>query len=40
MVRQNLCGTKLPPFEESGGAVELEILSAVEMALLVEMVVN
>jgi hypothetical protein len=36
----NLPGTKLAPLGESGGAVELEILSRVEVALRIEMVVH
>ena len=34
-----LCSTELTPLGKSGGAVELEILAAVEMALLIEMIV-
>ena len=37
---RNLCRTKLAPLGESSGAVELEILSAVEGAFLVEMVAD
>ena len=37
---RNLCRTKLAPLAESGGAIELEIVSAVECALLVEMVAD
>ena len=33
-------GSKLTPFGEGCGAIELEILAAVKVALLVEMVVN
>jgi len=36
----NLPGTKLAPLGESGGAVELEILSRVEVALRIEMIVH
>ena len=35
-----LCRTELAPLGESGGTVELEIVSAVERALLVEMVAD
>ena len=35
-----LCRTELTPLSESGSAVKLEVFSAVEMALRVEMVVN
>ena len=34
-----LCGTELTPLGEGGGAVQLEIFAAVEMALLIEMIV-
>jgi hypothetical protein len=37
---QNLFRTKLAPLSESGGAVKLEIVSAVERAFLIEMVVD
>jgi hypothetical protein len=37
---QNLFRTKLAPLSESGGAVKLEIVSAVERAFLMEMVVD
>jgi len=33
-------GSKLTPLGEGGGAIELEILAAIKVALLVEMVVN
>ena len=36
----NLFGTKLAPLGESGGTVELEIISAVKGSFLIEMVVN
>jgi hypothetical protein len=36
--RANLCGTKKPPLGKGRGAVEFEVLSRVETALLVEMV--
>jgi hypothetical protein len=32
--------SKLTPLAEGGGAIELEILAAVKVALLVEVVVN
>ena len=35
-----LCRTELTPLSESGGAVELEFVSAVEVAFLIEMVVD
>ena len=35
-----LAGTELPSFVKRGGAVLLEVLSAVEMALLVEVIVD
>ncbi len=37
---RNLRGTKLAPLGESGGAVDLEVLSAVETALQIEMVLD
>ena len=36
----NLPGTKLAPLGESGGSVEFEIVTAVEGAFLVEMIVD
>ena len=36
----NLCGTELAPFGESGGTVDLEIVSAVEGAFLIEMIMD
>lgn len=36
----NLPGTKLAPFSKSSGPVELEIVAFVEVALLIEIVVN
>lgn len=36
----NLCGTELAPFGESGGTVDLEIVFAVEGALLIEMIMD
>ena len=33
-------GSKLMPFGEGGGAIELEILAAVKVALLVKVIVN
>ena len=36
---ERLCGADLAPLGESGGTVQLEIFTAVEMALLIEMVV-
>jgi hypothetical protein len=36
---ERLCGTELAPLGKSGGAVQLEIFAAVEMALLIEMIV-
>ena len=36
---ERLCSTELAPLGESGGAVQFEIFSAVEMALLIEMIV-
>ena len=37
---QLLCRTKLAPLSQSGGTVQSEIYSVVEMALLIEMVVD
>ena len=37
---RNLCGTKLPPLVESGGSLEFEIGSWIEVAFLVEVIVN
>ena len=34
---ERLCGTELAPRGKRGGAVQLEICAAVEMALLIEM---
>ena len=34
-----LSGTEFTPLGEGGGAVQLEIFAAVEMALLIEMIV-
>jgi hypothetical protein len=36
---ERLCGAKLAPLGESDGTVQLEILAAVKMALLIEMIV-
>ena len=36
----NLCRTKLAPLGQSGGSVELEIVTWVKVALLVEMVAD
>ena len=35
-----LCRTELAPLSESSGAVQLEVCSAVEVAFLVEMIVD
>ena len=34
----NLCGTKLPPLGESGGPVQFEVGTGVEIAFLIEVV--
>jgi hypothetical protein len=36
----NLCGTKLPPLGRSGGSFEFEMVSDVEGALLIEVVMD
>ncbi len=40
MAARPASGSKLTPLGEGGGAIELEILAAIKVALLVEMVVN
>ncbi len=37
---RNLCRTKQTPFSKSGGAVDREIVSAVEGAFLIEMIAD
>ncbi len=39
-IRRTSCRRKFAPLGEGGGAIELEILAAVEVAFLVEVVVN